>query len=148
MSCPIGNILVIKATDEIFHEIASRIIDSDSGLTTYEKVCPVQEGLTESEIDDWFDIHYECPKGFDGFIDETRGLIDFTTNWRCAEKVIECLAPQYPQARIEFSYTIYDDEVGIFDCRDIYEDGALISREQILDPNSVEDWDEDEDEDE
>ena len=146
MSCPIGNILVIKGTDEIFREIASRIIDSESGLTTYEKICPVPEGLTESEIDDWFDIHYECPKGFDGFIDEAQGLIDFTTNWRCAQKVIECLAPQYPQVRIEFEYTVYADEEGVFDCRDIYENGILISREEKLEVYFDDEDDDDEEE--
>ena len=144
MSCPIGNTLVIKSTNEIFREIASRLIDAETGLTTYEKICPVPEGVDASKVDNWIDGKYEAPKGYDGFIDETKGLIDFTTDWRCAQYVIECLAPQYPQARIEFRYTVYDDDVGIFDCCDIYENGVLISREEILDPNSVEDWDEDE----
>ena len=146
MSCPIGNILVIKSTNEIFHEIASKMIDAETGLTTYERICPVPEGMDKSKVDEWFDLKYDAPKGFDGFIDEARGLIDFTTNWRCAQKVIECLASQYPQAHIEFGYTLYDDDTGTFDCCDIYENGVLVSSEQILDPNSVEDWDEDEDE--
>ena len=144
MSCPLGNYLVVKSSSEVFHEIVSKLIDSETGLTTYEKICPIPEGLNESEVDDWIDAKYESPKGYLESIDETVGEIVFVTDWRCAEKVIECLAPQYPQARIEFGYTLYDDEVGVYDCYDIYENGILISREKILDPYSVADDDEDE----
>ena len=145
MSCPIGNTLVIKSTDEIFHEIASKLLDLESGLTTYEKICSVPEDINECEVDNWFDANYDAPKGFDGFVDAAKGLIDFTTNWRCAQNIIACLAPQYPQARIEFSYTVYDDDVGVFDCCDIYENGVLIDRQEILDAYEDDD-DDDEDE--
>ena len=145
MSCPIGNTLVIKSTNEIFREIASRLIDAETGLTTYEKICQVPEGMDASKVDDWIDREYEDPKGFDGFINEAEGLIDLTTNWRCAQNVIGYLASQYPQAWIEFKYTLYDDEVGVFDCCDIYENGVLIDRKEILDAYEDDD-DDDEDE--
>ena len=142
MSCPIGNTLVIKSTDEIFSEIASRLLDLESGLTTYEKICSVPEDIDESRVDEWFGTKYDAPKGVDGFVDAAKGLIDFTTNWRCAQNIIAELAPQYPQAKIEFNYTIYADE-GVFFCCDTYENGVLIGRKQILD-----DYEDEDDEDE
>lgn len=142
MSSPENNYLVLKSTPEVFREIASKLIDKETGYTTFEKICPVPAGLTEEEAIDWIDGHYNCLPGYLESIDEEKSAIDFTTNWRCAQDVIECLASQYPQAGIEFWYTICDDDIGILDCHDIYENGVLVSREQILDPNSVADWDE------
>ena len=149
MSSPEGNYLKIKSSKEIFDEIASRLIDRASGRTTYEKVVPVPEeilALEKWQIDNWIDGKYGCPPGWEANVNEEKGEIVFLTDWRCAQGIIEYLAGMYPQARIEFGYTVIDDEVGIFECSDTYENGVLVDRIEECVCDFSEDEHEDEDE--
>ena len=105
MSSPEGNYLKIKSSKEIFDEIASRLIDRASGRTTYEKVVPVPEeilALEKWQIDNWIDGRYGCPPGWEANVDEEKGEIVFSTDWRCAQGIIEYLAGMYSVASSKF----------------------------------------------
>ena len=140
MNNPIENTVTIISNKDTFEKIVSLLIDEENGETTYEKFWPVPEGKDKNDI-------YNCTKGIYAGVDREKQTIDFTTNHMPAVLIVERIAQMFPEAKIEYAYDLYDDEV--HEVFDVYEKGILISREdEIIDFEEEDFEDEEDDEDE
>lgn len=130
MSCSISIYLRINSNKDTFETIANLLVDEVREETTYSKFWPTPEVLSEKEDYEWRMANYQCTNGIFATVDRAKQTIWFETNFDPATLIVERLAKLFPDAGIEYSYDVYDDNT--HEITDTYENGTLVDHQDVV----------------